>query len=214
MRRSAFRNAAVPIPRCRLRLVHLSAPRAALAIAAIALLALVACDDDDTPGAVPEPTLPALDLPARIGPSPAGDYGWQGGPGDGAFMHLVVGDGVSSREATEMTFAVGADCLGAFQGQQEVSVRVAGFEGKSVEPYEPPVPFGTRGGGQDGDEITRAHALDIGDRTLCVFLTWHATTTVEELDAAEKILDTLRAEPVGEDQIRVTFTLEEGWDTG
>ena len=66
----------------------------------------------------------------------------------------------------------------------------------------------------DGDEITRAHALAVGDRTLCVFLTWHPTTTDDELEAAAQILESIRAEPIGIDRIRITFTLDEGWDVG
>lgn len=123
-------------------------------------------------------------------------------------MHRVIGGGNDAREATAMLFAVGADCLTASR-EQQTPVRVAGFNGVSVEPYEPPVQFG-----YVGDEITRAYALGVGDRTLCVYLTWHPTTTEEELDAVVRILDTLRAEPIGEDRIRIVFTLEDGWDTG
>lgn len=154
---------------------------------------------------VPGGSLPALRLPGTRG-SPAGEYGWEGGPGSRAGMHRVIGD----REATALIFAVGADCLAVSEDQQARPVRIAGLDGVSVEPYEPAVLFI----GPVGDEITRAHALAIGDRTLCVFLTWHQTTTDGELAAAAQILESLRAEPIGEDRIRITFTLEEGWDTG
>ena len=64
-----------------------------------------------------------------------------------------------------------------------------------------------------GDEITRGHALSVGERTLCVFLTWHPSTTDGELATAAEILESIRAEPIGE-RVRITFTLPEGWDTG
>ena len=151
-------------------------------------------------------SLPKLPLPGTRS-SPAGEYGWEGGPGSAAGMHRVIeGEG---REATVLIFRVGDDCLAASEDRQ-VAVNVAGLDGVSVEPYEPPVPFGS----SDGNEITRAYALPVADRTLCVFLTWHATTTEGELEAAEGTLDTLRAVPVGEDRIRITFTLQEGWDIG
>lgn len=182
-----------------------------------------AVTSDVTPSAVPDSTespsasrapipsaaatLPRLSLPRSRG-GPPGEYGWEGGAGERAGMHLVIEDPGDIREATAMIFAVGADCLTASR-EQRTSVRVAGFDGVSVEPYEPPVPFNNV-----GDEITRAYALAVGDRTLCVYLTWHPTTTTDELGAAVRILDTLRAEPIGEDRIRVVFTLEDEWDTG
>ena len=82
--------------------------------------------------------------------------------------------------------------------------------GGSIEPYMPPVTFGSL----HGDEITRAYELAVGDRTLCLWLTWHATTTDEELDEAMRILDHLRVEPIGDSRIRIQFTLGAGWDTG
>lgn len=176
----------------------------------------LALTKDATPSAVPEvsptPTpepagsLPALRFPSTRGGS--GEYGWGGFPGARGGMHRVVGDGNGAREATAMFFEVGADCLKASR-EQQTPVRVAGFDGVSVEPYEPPVPFNNV-----GDEITRAYALAVGDRTLCVYLTWHPATTDDELAAAVRILDTLRAEPIGENQVRIVFTLEDVWDTG
>ena len=47
-----------------------------------------------------------------------------------------------------------------------------------------------------------------------MYVTWHPATTADELDAAVRILDTLRAQPIGSDRIRIVFTLEGGWDTG
>lgn len=161
---------------------------------------------------IPYASLPVRPLPGTRY-SPAGEYGWEGGPGPeswGAGMHKVIEDGQEVRESTALLFKVGADCLAMREGQPSQPVRVGGFEGVSVEPYEPPVTFG----GPDGDEITRAHALAVGDRTLCVFLTWHSDTTADELEAAAQALDTLRAVPIGNDRIRITFTLDEGWDIG
>ncbi len=47
-----------------------------------------------------------------------------------------------------------------------------------------------------------------------MFLTWHPSTTDAELAAAEAILDTIRAEQTPGGSIRITFTLDEGWDIG
>jgi hypothetical protein len=169
-----------------------------------------------SPAASPSPsrpTEPRGSLPSRRLPgtraSAAGEYGWQGGAGASAGMHKVI-EGSNAREVAALIFEVGEDCLAAGQAQESTPVRIAGFDGVSVEPYDPPVPFG----GPDGDEITRAHALAVSDRTLCVFVTWHATTTDDERDAALQVLETLRAEPIGDQEIRITFMLDEGWDTG
>ena len=115
-----------------------------------------------------------------------------------------------------MGFSVGADCLSASPGATTsgdlpaVPVRVAGFDGRA----DRAIPAAGRLRQPHGDETTRAYELAVGDRTLCVWLTWHATTTDEELDAAMRILDTLRVEPIGDSRIRIKFTLEAGWDTG
>jgi hypothetical protein len=82
------------------------------------------------------------------------------------------------------------------------------MEAVSIEPYQPAVTFVDR-----GDEITRAHAISVGEQTLCVFLTWHPSTTDNELATAAAILDTIRAEPIGE-RVRINLTLPQGWDTG
>jgi hypothetical protein len=215
--------------------VGLDGARVALAVAALALAPLAGCTSDLTPSPVPEtPSLPASPTPtseAEVSPrttseatlprlrlprttaSSAGEYGWEGGPGSrpyAAGMHLVIEEAGRFREATALMFAIGPDCLEAREDQQAVPVRVAGLDGWSIEPYEPVATFGR----EVGDETTRAYALAVGDRTLCVFITWHATTTDDEREAAVRIPDTLRAEPIGEDRIRIVFTLENGWDTG
>ena len=116
---------------------------------------------------------------------------------------------VGDRPATDLVFKVGPDCLSG-AGEAPVPVYFAGLDGVSIDSYQPPVGFA----GTSGDEITRAHAFAVGTRTLCVFLTWYESTTAAELAAAEAILDTIRAEPTGRSSIRVTFTLDEGWDIG
>jgi hypothetical protein len=119
-------------------------------------------------------------------------------------MHWVVGD----REVAAIFFAAGPGCLEVNEGQQTVAVTIAGMDGVSIEPYQPPITFS-----QIGDEITRGHALSVGERTLCVFLTWHPSTTDGEMATAAEILESIRAEPIGE-RVRITLTLPEGWDTG
>ena len=146
-----------------------------------------------------------LGLPGARG-GPAGEYGWEGGPGARTGMHKVTE--AAGGEVTALIFGVGPDCLAGGGGPEAVPVRIADLDGVSIEPYEPPVMFA------GDDAITRAHALAVADRTLCVFLTWHPTTPAEDLAAAEDVLDTIRAVPVGEDHIRITFTLDTGWDTG
>jgi hypothetical protein len=169
--------------------------------AVLAFLALAGCG-----GGVVMASLPALDLPSTRG-GPPGDYGWQGRVGDRPTgMHWVVGN----HEASAMTFAVGPGCLAADQQQKAVTATVAGFNGVVVEDYQPPVTFGSA----DGDEMTTAYELGIGDRTLCAFVTRNPTTTPTEHAAALHVLDSIRAQLVGTDGLRITFKLEGVWDTG
>jgi len=119
-------------------------------------------------------------------------------------MHWVTDDG----EVAAMRFAHRHSCFRSADAAT-VPVTVAGYEGAYVEPYEPPVTFvGV------GDEITRAYELKIGSGNLCVYVTWHPTTTADELDAALGILDTIRAEYRDDGSIRIVFTLTDSWDTG
>lgn len=148
-------------------------------------------------------SLPALSLPGTRG-GPPGEYGWWA-TATLAGMHRVVGDA----EATAMFFAAGPNCLEGHPLQHRVDVRVGGFAGVAVEPYLPAVMFNGV-----GDEITRAYALDVEGRTLCVFVTWHPTTSDRDREAAFEILESLRAEPAARDGIRITFTLRDEWDTG
>jgi hypothetical protein len=153
------------------------------------------------------PGLRQLGLPGMSLDEPAGEYGWTSGSGERGGMHRVVVDGSESRQ-TQLVFGVSANCFHA--GGNPVPVTVAGLDGLYVEPYEgSSVTFSGRGGGTTG-----AYALPIGDRTLCVYLTWDPATTPEELRAAREVVESIRGEPHGEDGIRINFYLEAGWDTG
>ena len=193
--------------------------RIGVVVATLMSVALGGCASEVNPSAIPstrsQPALPspaastAASLPDLRLPgtswSPAGTYGWEPGQSGPRGMHRVV----DSREATAIMFGVGTGCLQASQ-EQQVPVRIAGFDAVVVEPYEPPVSFG----GSAPGETTRAHQLHVGDRILCVYMTWNAATTNDELAAAERALETIRAGPIGEDRVRLVITLEDGWDTG
>ncbi len=117
---------------------------------------------------------------------------------------------VRDGESADLVLAVGRDCLAEDQAQRAEPVQVGDLTGVLVEPYEPPVTFaGTPGEGT----ITRAYRLDVGDRTLCVFLTRHPTTTDAGWATALGAIDTLRATQI-EQRVRVWFSLDEGWDIG
>ena len=153
--------------------------------------------------------LPQRDLPGTRG-GPPGTYGWQGGPGDHAGMHWVVGEGApDSREVAAMAFSVGPGCDPQVPTQGGTQVTVAGLDGVVVEPLTPPVTFGS-----SVDPTTRAYALAVGKRTLCVYVTWNARTTDAERATVLKILDTIQAQPLGATFLRITFMLHDTWDTG
>lgn len=148
-----------------------------------------------------------LSLPGTRGDEPAGVYGWTGALGASDGMHHVVGD-IHSFHQTQVTFKVRNDCFGS--AGDPVSVIVAGLDGLYLEPYKPPViPFSKLGG-----ETTGAYALPIGDRTLCVYLTWDPATTPGELEEARQVIESIRGEPFGVNGIRINFTLPARWDTG
>ena len=81
-----------------------------------------------------------------------------------------------------------------------------------VEPFEAESPrdvmFLPRGG-----ETTRAYAIPIEDRMLCVYLSWDPTSTPDEIDAAHSVISSIRAQPF-RSGVRIVFTTEGGWDTG
>lgn len=153
--------------------------------------------------------LPDLGLPGSFS-SPAGDYGWTGVLGSKAGMHSVGG---AVFRQTQLVFAVLDDCFAQDKDSEPAALTVAGFDGLYAEPYEDPgvlfVPT--------GDETTGAYALPIGDRTLCVYLSWDPITTDDdrrELAESRQIVESIRGQPYGENGIRITFTLPAGWDTG
>ena len=172
--------------------------------------------DSDTPTSSPSllsdlasaSPLPDLDMPgARAGG--AGEYGWEGGFGAWTGMHKVVESGAGQ---TQMVFAIQNDCFASGEGPEPVQVIVAGLDARYVEPYDGPrVIFMPR---RESGQTTGGYALPIGDRTLCVYLTWDATSTTDELDAARQIVESIRGEAYGPDGIRINFTLPAGWDTG
>ena len=161
--------------------------------------------------------LPNLGLPGtsrRAGGYLAGEYGWTGALGSKTGMHSVIENESSpdSFRQTQLIFAVVNDCFSAAPGAEPTAVTVAGLEGLYLEPYDDPsvlfiIP-------PRGEETTGAYALQIGDRTLCAYLTWDAATTPDELNAGREVLESLRGQPFGQDGIRINFTLPAGWDTG
>ncbi|MEK6192493.1 MAG: hypothetical protein AABM41_09260 [Chloroflexota bacterium] len=155
--------------------------------------------------------LPDLDMPG-YGLSPAGEYGWTGELGSRAGMHSVVDLGDGRYRMTQMVFAVENDCFASGEGPERVPVTVAGLDGWYVEPYDGPgVLFMTE---REVGQTTGAYALPIGDRTLCVYLTWDQTTTADELDAAREVVESIRGQANGPSGIRIVFTLPAGWDIG
>lgn len=191
-----------------------------MAIAALALQ-IVGCSGQGGEPSVPAiengtPTqsvslLPNLAMPGTRG-SPAGEYGWSGELGSRTGMHKVVQMAGGGYRMTQLVFAVENDCFASGEGPEPVPVAVAGLDGWYVEPYDGPrVLFMPER--KDG-QTTGGYALPIGDRTLCVYLTWDPTTTKEELDAARQVVESIRGQPFGPSDIRIIFTLPEGWDTG
>ena len=162
------------------------------------------------------PTPSAAGLPSRFMPGSragaAGEFGWFGLPGSFTGMHSVVTGGDGTFRQTQIVFAVNNDCFGSPMGSTPTAVTVAGLDGLYVEPYAAPddrtVMFN-----EQGSETTGAYALVIGDRRLCVYLSWDPTTTPAELAAARAVIESIRAETAGAG-IRIVFTTEGGWDTG
>ena len=174
----------------------------------------VSAEPDLSASAEPEPSgsmLPGLRLPGMNLDEPAGEYGWTGDLGSRGGMHKVVETASGYRE-TQLVFAVEEDCFALATDAEAVPVTVAGFEGEYVEPYPsgPSVTFHR----SDVAVTTGAYGLAIGDRTLCVYLTWDPDTTPDELSAAREVVESIRAHPGGGNGIRTNFTLPAGWDTG
>lgn len=157
---------------------------------------------DESPAPIPRLRMPGTRADV------AGEYGFSGALGARRGMHKTA----PPDSQTQLTFAVADDCFAYGTDAEPVPVTVAGFEGLYFEPYEDPavmfMPPPRRA------ETTGAYALAIGDRTLCVYLTWDPHTTHDELEAARQVVESIRGEPVGPDGIWIQFTLPEGWDTG
>ena len=157
----------------------------------------------------PWPSLhPGGGLPGtRAGP--ARGYGWTGHSlGARAGLHRVI-----ETSQTQLTFEIADDCFAFGIDAEPEPVTVAGLDGLYVVPYEDPdVLFYHRG--SRGAETTGGYALAIDDRTLCVYLTWDLDTPSEELRAARQGVESIRAQPFGQEGIRINFTLPRGWDTG
>jgi hypothetical protein len=179
------------------------------------LLVLVACSSaSPNPSATESPAEWAFRMPGtRV--SPAGVYGALVAPGARPFskgMHNVVEMGTDSRQ-TQLTFDAADDCFAGAEGPEPVPVTIAGLDGLYVEPYaDPSVQFVFL---SDHETTTGAYALPVGDQTLCVYLSWDAGTTAEDLDAARQVVESIRARRyLQTDGIQIEFTLPEGWDTG
>ena len=189
-----------------------------MAIAALALL-IVGCSQRGDPS-VPAidsgtPTSSASMLPDLAMPgtrsSPPGEYGWTGELGSRTGMHVVVQMAGGYRQ-TQIVFAVDDDCFAGGEGSEPVPVTVAGLDGSYVEPYDGPgVLFMPE---PESGQTTGGYAVPIGDRTLCVYLTWDATTTTDELAAARQVVESIRGQAFGPNGVRIIFMLPEGWDVG
>jgi len=174
-------------------------------------------DESPTPTVAPTPDspepsasmLPGLGMPGRGG-NPAGVYGWNGPLGASTWMHHVVAEGFASGSREIVIVFVNRNCFAGWTGPEPVPVTIGGLDGRYVEPYE--YPPGVNGFPRFGP--AGAYALPVGDRTLCVYLSWDAATTPEELEAARQVVESIRAQPYGQDGIRINFTLPAGWDTG
>ncbi len=154
--------------------------------------------------------LPDLDMPGARS-SPPGEYGWDGGLGSRAGMHKVV-EMAGDHRQTQIVFAVENDCFASGEGPEPVPTTVAGLDGWYVEPYDGPgVLFMPE---RESGQTTGGYALSIGDRTLCVYLTWDLATTTDELGAARQVVESIRGHAFGPNGIRITFTLPNGWDVG
>ncbi len=164
----------------------------------------------------PVPTaspLPLLPMPGARFATP-GEYGWTGALGSKTGMHNVIVDPKAPDDSrqTQLVFAVQTACFPRATGARPTPVTVAGLNGLYLEPYDDPDVLFTID--REVGATTGAYALSIGDRTLCVYVTWDAATTPDELSAVRQVVESLRGQPFGQDGIRIVFTLPAGWDTG
>jgi len=170
---------------------------------------------------VPEssvPSLPGLRLPGTSPNEPAGEYGWTGALGEMGWMHYVVDNPTEPQDYQEIqiVFAVESDCFPHAGAAELSATTIAGYDGLFVEPYDdgPELPFDSRR--KTYDDTTAAHALHIGDRTLCVYVNWRSNVSelVLSRSGAFDAVESIQAEPFGEDGIRIVFEVPSGWDTG
>ncbi len=188
-------------------------------VSAIGVLLLVAaCSPATTPpvapsvvSAVAASVLPRLDMPGSRS-SPAGEYGWTGELGSRTGMHSVVQLANDAFRQTQMVFAVANDCFADGHGRPPIPVTVAGRDAMYAEPIDGPrVLFMPE---RQPGQTTAGYALQIDGRTLCVYLTWDATTVIDELAAARQVVESIRGQAFGKNGIRIVFTLPAGWDVG
>jgi hypothetical protein len=123
-------------------------------------------------------------------------------------MHNLEGEG-----ETQIVFAVEGDCFAGGEGPDPAPVTIGTLVGLIVEPYHAPDPAIVHFGGIDSP-TTAAYALAVGDRMLCVYLSWDPVATPAKLDAARAVINSIRAEPFGRAGIRIVFSTQGGWDTG
>ena len=143
---------------------------AAIALGGSRLTPPVTPERSPEASATPEGSLPALGLPGSRAAG-SGEYGWTAhwdpSPGCTASRGascLESSDRPSSSSRSQMTASLRTDA-------EPVPVTVAGLDGLYVEPYEDP---GCHCSCivTERETTTGAYALAIGDRTLCVYLTW------------------------------------------
>ena len=137
---------------------------------------------------------------------PADDFGWDGFPGNSTWMHYV-----GNETSTQIIFAVLGNCFGGDPTAEPASMTIAGFDALYAEPFDPT--YLAHGIGRMGndDEKADAYALDVSARTLCIYVVWEGKGVPAHLAAAREIVESIRAEPIGRDGIRIVFT-SAGWD--
>ena len=122
-------------------------------------------------------------------------------------MHRIAENG----EATALFFGVRPDQSDCFEegDPRPVRVTIGNLSGLTSSPIVSPKLFNNV-----GDEISRAYAFAVGTSTLCVYMTWHPTTAQAELDATRQVIESIRDQEIKQGTVRITFTLDGGWDTG
>jgi hypothetical protein len=115
----------------------------------------------------------------------------------------------------DLTFAAvdgaAADCFAGADGPEPVPVTIGGVNGMYVEPYGDPSVQVTQPQG-DGT-TTAAYALPFEDQTLCVYLSWDADISAEELEAARQVVESIRGHR-HRAGVQFILTLPAGWHTG